>query len=180
MTRVVKLKNYIGGVYMRISNPTEQEKDFAMKIKILRNNLGFSLEEAGEKIGISRAALYKFETNETRRIPLDKIEAIAKAYDVTPSYLCGWSDNKLNDKTNNKKFIDNLIDLIISEYPLSRNNNKMLRALISNKEHKNSKKKMELKKWLEEYERLKDYIYFLLKKDTEVDNIPHLEELLKI
>ena len=87
---------------MLSNNPTNQEKEFARKIKELRLNLGYSLEEAGNEIGVSKAVLYKFETNETMRIPLDKIEAIAKAYDVSPTYLCGWSALKNNSKHKSK------------------------------------------------------------------------------
>ncbi|MGF6906221.1 hypothetical protein [Fusobacterium sp. PH5-44] len=36
------------------------------------------------------------------RIPLDKIEAIAKAYNVTPEYLCGWKDEIEISKSTNK------------------------------------------------------------------------------
>ena len=82
--------------------PTKQEKEFALRIKKLRKNLGYSLEEAAKKIGISRAVLYRFETNETMRIPLDKIEAISNAYNVTPEYLCGWKDEMEISKSKNK------------------------------------------------------------------------------
>lgn len=88
---------------MESKKPTEQEKEFAKKIRELRKNLGYSLEEAGNKIGISRAVLYKYETNETIRIPLDKIEAIANAYKVTPAYLCNWE--KITNKKNYKSRI---------------------------------------------------------------------------
>ncbi|MGF6906222.1 DNA-binding XRE family transcriptional regulator [Fusobacterium sp. PH5-44] len=38
---------------MEDRGPTKQEKKFALKIKKTRKNLGYSLEEAAKRIGIS-------------------------------------------------------------------------------------------------------------------------------
>lgn len=56
--------------------------------------------------GIPKTALYRYATGETDKIPLDRLESIAKALHVTPAYLMGWEDtyqphqNEIPEKKN--------------------------------------------------------------------------------
>lgn len=49
--------------------------------------------------GIPKTALYRYATGETDKIPLDRLEAIAKALHVTPAYLMGWEDTSQSAKS---------------------------------------------------------------------------------
>lgn len=67
--------------------------DKGERIKKLRENAGYGQEEFGKMIGVSKQTMYKYENNIVTNIPSDKIEAIAKAFNISPAYLMGWTDN---------------------------------------------------------------------------------------
>ena len=52
-----------------------------------------SLEQLAELIGTSRQTVHRYENGVISNIPHDKIEALARALDVSPASLMGW-DNK--------------------------------------------------------------------------------------
>lgn len=60
------------------------------RLRALRENAGLTLEEAAERLSITRQAIYKYEKNIVTNIPSDKIEALAKLYNSTPEYIMGW------------------------------------------------------------------------------------------
>ena len=66
------------------------------RLKASRLKAKISLTEAGKITGVSRQTLYKYENGVITNIPSDKIEALASAYDVTPAYIMGWTDD-IND-----------------------------------------------------------------------------------
>lgn len=49
-----------------------------------------SYGELAKLTGISKSALQRYATGETKKIPIDSIEAIAKATNVSAKYLMGW------------------------------------------------------------------------------------------
>lgn len=53
-----------------------------------RKNKKMSLDELGEKVGLSKAALSRYE-NGSREFPVNKTEAFAKALNLDPRYLLG-------------------------------------------------------------------------------------------
>lgn len=63
------------------------------RINTKRIDKAFSLTHFAEKVGISKQTLYKYEKGIVTNIPLDKIEAIAKALDTTPAYIMGWNEH---------------------------------------------------------------------------------------
>lgn len=75
------------------------------RIKELRERLGMSQVDFATKINVSKQSLYKYENNIITNIPSDKIEAIAKIGNVSPSYLMGWEDNiaPISNGRNEKK-----------------------------------------------------------------------------
>ena len=60
------------------------------RIKNLRINNKMTLEEVGEKIGVSKQTLYKYENNIITNIPSDKIEGLAKVFNISPAMIMGW------------------------------------------------------------------------------------------
>lgn len=60
------------------------------RIKVLREQFGFTQDELAEKIGTTKQTIYKYEMGLITNIPSDKIEALAKLFNVSPSYLMGW------------------------------------------------------------------------------------------
>ena len=63
------------------------------KIFRLRTEQGLSQETFGEKLGVSRQSVSKWETDQS--VPeLDKIVAISELFEVTTDYLLGRTDEK--------------------------------------------------------------------------------------
>lgn len=57
-----------------------------------RANLSYG--ELSALTGISKSSLYRYASGFTPKIPLNRLEVIAKALNVTPSYLIGWDDTE--------------------------------------------------------------------------------------
>ena len=63
------------------------------RIKMLREQRGMTLEEVAKKCNTIKQTIYKYENEIVTNIPYDKIELLAKALDVSPSYLFGWNES---------------------------------------------------------------------------------------
>ena len=57
------------------------------KIRLNRKALGLTQTELGEKLGVKTNAVSKWECGRVDDIPTSKIKAMAKLFDVQPSYL---------------------------------------------------------------------------------------------
>lgn len=57
------------------------------KIKTLRKQLGLTQTELGEKLGVQKNAVSKWETGRVDDIPGSKVRAMAALFGVSPSYL---------------------------------------------------------------------------------------------
>lgn len=68
------------------------------RIKEIRQQIDMSQVEFADRINVSKQTLYKYENNIITNIPSDKIEAVAKLCNVSPSYIMGW--NAKNDEKN--------------------------------------------------------------------------------
>lgn len=66
------------------------------RIKYLRTLADMSQEELGNRVGVQRAAINKYEKGSVTNIPIATIEKIATVFDVSPTYLVGWNDAELN------------------------------------------------------------------------------------
>ena len=55
---------------------------------------GLSYGDLNKITGISKSALQRYAIGETEKIPLDRIELIAKATNVSAEYLLGWDNKK--------------------------------------------------------------------------------------
>ena len=64
------------------------------RLKDLRVEWGYTLEELAAQTGLSKAALGKYETSESGDISLFAITKLAGFYDVTTDYLLGLAENK--------------------------------------------------------------------------------------
>lgn len=75
--------------------------DIGIRIKNRRKEIGMTQEELGKIIGVTKAAINKYETGIVVNMKRPTVEKIAKALDVPPGYLMGWTDNQANVQTNN-------------------------------------------------------------------------------
>lgn len=52
-----------------------------------------SYSELSDRTRIPKSALQRYATGETEKIPINRLEAIAKAIGTTPAYLMGWESS---------------------------------------------------------------------------------------
>ena len=66
---------------------------FGERVKARRLQLGATLEEIGNKVGVTNATVSRWETGEILSVRTDKLIPLAKALDTSSSYLLGLTDN---------------------------------------------------------------------------------------
>lgn len=62
------------------------------KIKLRRLELGLSYQELSDLTGINKSTLQRYETGFIKKVPINQVQIIAKALNVTPGYLMGWEN----------------------------------------------------------------------------------------
>ena len=92
------------------------ENEVGKRIRNIRQLRGYSQEGLAEIVGTTKQSIYKYETGLVSNIPLKKFRAIAKALDVSPEFLMGYTDEiKINFSpyTENKAIdkITNQVDI---------------------------------------------------------------------
>jgi len=66
----------------------------ADRIKFLREQAGLTQEELGEKIGVQKSAIRKYEKGEVKNMKRSSIRILSDLFNVSPTYLMGWDDEK--------------------------------------------------------------------------------------
>ena len=69
-------------------------KNIGQRIISRRTELNISQTDLARQINESKQTLYKYEKGIITNIPIENLERIAKALEVNPAWLCGWSDRK--------------------------------------------------------------------------------------
>lgn len=64
------------------------------RIKLRRLEIGLSVDQVAAKIGKNRATVYRYESSDIEKFPIDILEPLADALRTTPAYLMGWDDDK--------------------------------------------------------------------------------------
>lgn len=62
------------------------------RIKMAREAKQITQEELGATCGTTKQSIFKYESGVVTNIPLDRLEKIAVALDVSPAYLMGWDE----------------------------------------------------------------------------------------
>lgn len=62
------------------------------KIKQRREELGLTLEEVGNIVGVGKSTVRKWETGDIANMRRDKIAKLAVALHTTPAYLLGYDE----------------------------------------------------------------------------------------
>lgn len=74
------------------------------RIKEIRLERGFTIEEVAKKIRVTRSTIGNYE-NGIRLVSVVMLDKLAKLYKCNPAYLAGWSNNKkirISDKNSTK------------------------------------------------------------------------------
>lgn len=71
------------------------------RLKEQREKQGFSQQELGDVLGISRSAIQKQESGKSKTIDTLSLELLAQKLNCSPAYLMGWTNDpqsELNTK----------------------------------------------------------------------------------
>lgn len=84
----------------------------AERIKERRNFMGFTQEELGEKLGLQKSAIAKYENGRVENIKRSVIADMAKVLGCSPAYLMGWD--------NEEKFVslNNTYQIELKRFPM--------------------------------------------------------------
>lgn len=77
-------------------------------IRKRRKELGLTLREVAEKLGVSESLISRYESNDVKNMGIDKLIPLAKVLDTTPAFLMGWEDKKEKENIN--------IDTVTTDY----------------------------------------------------------------
>ncbi|MCQ2400677.1 MAG: helix-turn-helix domain-containing protein [Lachnospiraceae bacterium] len=69
--------------------------DIGLRIKSLRTERDMTLEELGNKVGVGKSTVRKWENGMIANMRRDKIAVLANALNCSPAYLMGWTDDPL-------------------------------------------------------------------------------------
>jgi transcriptional regulator with XRE-family HTH domain len=64
------------------------------RIKALVESSGLSYQEIEKLTGIKKSSLQRYASGATTKIPLDVIEKLSVAFNVSQEYLMGWEEKK--------------------------------------------------------------------------------------
>ena len=73
------------------------------KISQAMQEKGISYRDLEQATGIAKSALQRYVTGQTSKIPLDRLELIAKALNVPAAYLMGWDDHPMKPRKKGVK-----------------------------------------------------------------------------
>lgn len=79
--------------------------DLGFRLKSLRIEQGFTQEELGNLVGLTKQAISRMEKNKNKYSDNELIKRIAYNLKCTPDYLLGLSDEKNTLKNNKKQVI---------------------------------------------------------------------------
>ncbi len=89
------------------------------KIRKLREEKGYTLEELGNIIGVGKSTVRKWETGEITNMRRDSIENLAKALDISPLSFFETSDSTIS----NSNILNNYGDSNENSFHSSTTNN---------------------------------------------------------
>ena len=78
------------------------------RIRCARENAGLTQQELGKLCGTTKQTIYKYESGIVTNIPLDRVETIAAALNVTSASLLGWEKKEQSPVENKGLNLDNI------------------------------------------------------------------------
>lgn len=75
------------------------------RLKQARELRDITLEEAGNKVGVHKSTILRWENGETEKFKIPTLEALADLYDVNPAWLMGY-DVPMEKKLSSQKSDD--------------------------------------------------------------------------
>ena len=66
--------------------------DISERLYATINEKEYSYGELSKLTGIPKSAIQRYATGETEKIPIDRLESLASALNVSTAYLMGWEE----------------------------------------------------------------------------------------
>ena len=63
------------------------------RIKKRRTELGLTLDDVAEALGVNKSTVLRYETKEIEKLPINVIDPLSKILKVSRKYLMGWVDD---------------------------------------------------------------------------------------
>ena len=63
------------------------------RIKARRRDLDINADFLAQRVGVSRATIFRYENGDIEKVPGDTLANIAKVLNTTPAHLMGWEDS---------------------------------------------------------------------------------------
>ncbi|MCD7724265.1 MAG: helix-turn-helix domain-containing protein [Clostridiales bacterium] len=102
-------------------------------IKRLRKENGFTQEEIGNRISVSKQTVQRYESGEIPNVPYEKIELLAKIFGCSRASLMGWEDESEKEYFRREISIGAEEAKIIKTYSqLTHGHKKAVRHLMEN------------------------------------------------
>ena len=70
------------------------------KIKMLREQRGYTLEELGKRVGVGKSTVRKWETGAIENMGRDKIARLSEVFGVSPTYLINDDEEMPDTQTS--------------------------------------------------------------------------------
>ena len=105
--------------------------DISKKLKNRRKELGLTMLEIAQKVGVSEATVSRWESGDIANMRRDKIASLANALNVTPAYIMGWEEKIPPEKS--EEIEEGIVlhrDGKTSTYRMSRDKLKTIEALL--------------------------------------------------
>lgn len=82
------------------------------RVKKRRIELGMSVDDLAELLHKNRATIYRYESQEIDKFPLEIVVPLSEALKTTPQYLMGWTDDTETPKdTSSSEEVQKAMDL---------------------------------------------------------------------
>lgn len=91
--------------------------DIMNRIQSKRIELKLSYQDLANKTGLSKSTLQRYETGSIRNIPLDKLEILANALEVSPMWIIGY-DLPIERESSNNINPDSKANIILNNFNL--------------------------------------------------------------
>jgi transcriptional regulator with XRE-family HTH domain len=88
------------------------------RIKALVDGSDLSYQELEKLTGIKKSSLQRYASGATTKIPLDVIEKLSKAFNVSQEYLMGWDEQKTPPSEKNLTEGEQLVLDIFRKIPV--------------------------------------------------------------
>ena len=85
------------------------------RLKEVINDSKISYSELEKKTGVSKSALHRYVNGSTKKIPIDVIQAIATAVNVSAAWIMGWEEESspgAEEKTPRERKYNEIISLL--------------------------------------------------------------------